>query len=552
MAKRWISYSILHPMNAVFHSALLVFLLLLPWYMHGQKQIPWNESSEKAFRYALQVFERGDYLQAGGRFEEIAFKSELHHRSSAAIVMACRAWFRSGNTERCRAMVDSLLHRFPDSRYVPEALRIAARSYQEEGNDKEALYSLTLAALRCREDCRDIETSLHGILVDIPAEHRKSVAERLFRQGIAFDELRRLAIVPSKAEASSSNRTQWHRPTLLALLPTGDHRPRVKTIAEEIQRGIMLALQRFNASYTMDAQVHVVDNANLVTLDSIFYTLQNIDALLVGAMSEDARHCITALRSHDVPILLPTANDADLTQLSPAVFQLNAPLQLRAMLLADFVHFSLDTDEIMLLRCRDPLLRRMSDEFVRRMRQHGRRVQLRSRHSSVELAQAIQAFNSMHGGKSRLLVAPALSSDDIEAVLHAVSGVDGDYQLLGMGNWYQENTLRRFSHVTVIFDSDEPVQERKDDGKHYTDSGEQTDSYMLSRHAMFGYDACSIALGIAARVRGDRSAFIAALQDVFEGIRAPVNFMTGRSNASLALYKYERGVFEKLESIYAK
>ncbi len=471
--------------------------------------------------------------------------------------MAACASMRSGDAYRTSAIVDSLILRYPESTYLPEAFILAARACELRTDSRAAIRHYTFAALRDASVMEYCASGIRALLEALPTQDRTALAEKLLSDGVSFQLLQQLAIIPGAAQATGplSTKPLDRGPVLVAVLPLTQVNKRVANIARDLRDGMLIAVEQFNEGRTPPAVLHLRDASNPDTVEALLNELHahaGPDAMLVGALSDDAKHCLQSLAPLGLPILLPSANEADLAESTPTIFQCNSPLATRAGLLADYVHLALDADEVMILEKMDPQIIRMTDAFVSRWHEQKRTIRVQRWSTQSDLTIAVKSLSGTSRGKGRLLIAPAMTADDIAMILRAATNSTGTIQLLGMGNWHQEDVLHRYPTVDVIFESDEPAGDQMASMDTVRTLFRKRTGRSITKHAMFGYDACRIALEAARKSIGDPAAFIRAMHGVFDGIRAPINFSTGRVNKCISLYRFTSGRINTLESFYAK
>ena len=78
-------------------------------------------AAEAAFQNGLASFRSGDFEEAYRLFQRSATEFDYHARSTAAILMAGRAAYASGNTDGALAAANILIEAYPGSRYTAEA-----------------------------------------------------------------------------------------------------------------------------------------------------------------------------------------------------------------------------------------------------------------------------------------------------------------------------------------------------------------------------------------------------------------------------------------------
>ncbi len=117
--------------RAVRRAALVVVLLAAGGLrtVLAQYALPEDEAATVLFEEGLAAFEDANYRRALDYFERVYERRPAHTRTTAAMVMAGKALYRSGEYERCLELLHDFERRFPSSNYRSEAGRL--RSYAE-------------------------------------------------------------------------------------------------------------------------------------------------------------------------------------------------------------------------------------------------------------------------------------------------------------------------------------------------------------------------------------------------------------------------------------
>ncbi len=112
--------------------AAVVIVLLAAGGLHtvlAQYAVPEDEAAAVLFDEGMAAFEDANFRRALNYFERVYERRPVHTRTTAALVMAGKALYRSGEYERCLELLNDLERRFPSSNYRSEAGRL--RSYAE-------------------------------------------------------------------------------------------------------------------------------------------------------------------------------------------------------------------------------------------------------------------------------------------------------------------------------------------------------------------------------------------------------------------------------------
>ena len=103
--------------------ALLAFAAPVAAQDAGQGPVPRNDDAELIFEQALDAFEEENYGMAYRRFQLVVRDYRLHRKTTAALLMAGKALYRSGQYEQAVEVLSELINQYPSSSYLEEARR---------------------------------------------------------------------------------------------------------------------------------------------------------------------------------------------------------------------------------------------------------------------------------------------------------------------------------------------------------------------------------------------------------------------------------------------
>ena len=104
----------------------------------GQSPVPRNDDAELIFEQALEAFEQENYGMAYRRFRLVVRSHRLHRKTTAALLMAGKALYRSGQYEQAVEVLNELITQYPSSGYLEEARRtrrFAQQALEEPDQD---------------------------------------------------------------------------------------------------------------------------------------------------------------------------------------------------------------------------------------------------------------------------------------------------------------------------------------------------------------------------------------------------------------------------------
>ncbi len=144
-------------------------------YVQAQEPVPRVEDAELVFEQAIDAFEEGDYGMAYRRFRLVYRTYDINRKTTAAMLMAGKSLYRSGEFQNAAALLDELIDRYPTSSYLDEARTIRQ-----------------LALDQLDESVRQMSVQDLGVILPLEDEHA-TLAQALFTGiRIAVEEHNRL------------------------------------------------------------------------------------------------------------------------------------------------------------------------------------------------------------------------------------------------------------------------------------------------------------------------------------------------------------------------
>lgn len=131
----------------------------------AQYAVPADEAAAVLFEEGLAAFEDADYRRALDYFERVYERRPVHTRTTAALVMAGKALYRSGEYARCLDLLRDFERQYPASRYGSEAgrLRVYAEVQLEHAEARRAAVKLGVALPMNPEDRAVTQAMFNGI-----------------------------------------------------------------------------------------------------------------------------------------------------------------------------------------------------------------------------------------------------------------------------------------------------------------------------------------------------------------------------------------------------
>lgn len=548
---------------------LIVALLaaMLPGRISAQHSplIPYSEKAQKSFEYGLLQFDLQAWDNAARQFEQIIREMPLNHRTTASYVMAARCRLLERKPSPALRLVEEFHERHPDSRYQAEACLIAGDAGVAAGSRSTALRwylrswnaqhaDRTLLARRLTALKPETFTPMERRLIESEVELvGDGVLATLLQRKDAQGGTEVLAVpgaglVPPVEEAPVR---------IVAALPIHEQQTRRAGVVRDLRDGMLSAMDMHRAADGFPIVFELIDSGNMDSLRPVLQRLEQDEramVLIAGAFSEDAERVGTAAAERGLLVLLPTATAEHITEVGSNVFQLNTPILQRARLLADFMYLDLDVQHAMVIAPEDSYARAMADAFIGRARELGLHIGYTGWYDSDDTdLSALFRKAAASGVKNGILFAPVQSRSDIANVLEGMRSAQLNIPVVGGGNWNHPDLIARHGRDHILyFEADVDVDTTADLYHTLRETFARRSARPISREALFGFDAMRVALKVAAQPHTTRQDVRRRIRDVFEGLRAPVNFLDQRVNAAMNIIECRRGVLMKHEAFHSK
>lgn len=555
------------------HNVLLFLLLLLLAYRPAAAQesvykAPFLEQAEKKFEFGLQQFERAAWNSAAIQFESIIRDLPINHRTTAAYVMAARSQHFDGKHSPALRLIEELHRNFPESRYLAEACLIAGDAALAAGSRSAALQWYVRSWLSEDADRATLTASIRKLQPDkIPPGEFRPVRKLLEQAGtdsilvaLLQGQLPAVATQPGRT-ASPRDHSAVPIPDapirIVAALPLHEKDMQRAAVVRDLRDGILAALDLHREEKKHAVEFELIDNSDQDSLRSAIDRLDRdnrVMVLLAGAFSDDAEIVARMAAEKGMLVLLPTATADGLSRIGSNVFQLNTPILQRARLLADFSFLELDAQEAIVIAPGQTYARSMAEAFMVRGKEMGMAVRHAGWYGAGgESATDICRRIASSGVKNGILFAPVQSRDDIVAVLKGMSDAQLSLPVVGGGNWNHPDIIARHARdFTLYVESDVNADTTTDTYRRLAAAFAERSPRPLSREALFGADAMNIALAVTGPGPCTRKEARKRIADVFEGLRAPVNFLEQRVNAAMNIIECRNGSLRKHEAFHSK
>lgn len=549
------------------HSIVFLLLLLAP-ILVAQDRIAYQEAAERKFQHALEMYENGSHYSAATHFQQLAEAYPAHQRTTAAYIMAARAHLLAKAPTRSLRLLEEFRLQFPASSFIGESFLISGKAAAAADSPARAIEYYLRAWKNGVKDYHRFAWQIQQLGPVRLSPYDRKVTENILKSVAEAERLRVLLPLDDNVDRKEQRggntepaaaAVEQTVPVIIPVaLPASMRDLRKRRLVNDLRRGMQLALDEHNASAEAAVEMQEIPSDDLETLREVCSKLEKDPRaviMLAGAFSEDARDVCEMIGEREILVLLPTATDAGLTDFGSNIFQMNTPIKDRARLLADFAFLELDAKAVSVLSPDDSYPRAMADAFVKRCREIGLSIRGQQfyRSAQTDLSEAFGRLSRGGGVKNCVLFAPVSSAKHIGSVLQGAAMTTGIHTILGGGNWNYPNVLTRHaSNSTIYFESDVLAEKGQRSMRALLHKRGERRNGSISREMLFGFDAMTLALRVAGNEPTTRAMARKKLRDIFEGLRAPVNFIDSRVNRAMNMLRCRKGEIELLDSFYAK
>lgn len=479
--------------------------------------IPQIEEAEALFEQALAAFERGDYALARRRFQLIN-EYELNQKTTAALLMTGKAFYRMGEYRRAIDVLNTLIQRYPDTSYRDEARQVLEYAH------------------RALQSSRAPDVIRLGIALPLKAGDAP-LAQALFN-GI------RLAVEEHNGLPGSSDSTE-----------------RVRLAATRADGGIPDRVVRM---YFRDTRSHP-DSAR-AAVDSLV-NIDRVDAIIGPLRSPEAQEAAEATERAGVVLMAPLANDESVSAGRRYVFQANPTITMRGEIMARFAVRGLLVDNVGVIFER-------GNSYSERMAE-GFRQEIRRRKAKVVFNEELPNPRAW----SRLpeqFAADSLSRDSVaaaEAIYLPISGQDAQgriqdaltgldrisrrygmsLRVLGNTQWHNLPVEKQASQFLATYTNDFYVDETRPAVRDFVRryrrlTGELPDEMDATRRrlAFTGYDVARFLLQRMSRTSGRPLEEKIRNAPQYEGLGIRIDFKGDNVNHAMFIHRYRNGQIERV------
>ena len=376
----------------------LLLLLMVPLFIIGARP---------DFKQGVSLYNQGAYWEALRVFAELADEEvSLNPQRSASSYMRIRCYNKLGFSQRALMLARDFPQSYPGSTYLDDLEYLIGEIHLDQGDIREAAWYFASSAIttkdkKIRKAARDLAESLIGTACDpddLNALAGRSidrtgqyvallVAQRFLKDGnrgasisilfnmrpyITDDDLRKKAISLYSGFGSSQTDT-LHIAVVLPLTgPLGD-------IGSNMLDGIKFSAMNFMDSTDQGVELHIYDNESKLS-ETISIARQVRDDPRVVAQigpltNENVKGTAAVLEGHSIPIIVPTATENHLTNLSKGIFQFRSTRERKAIAMAEYAVQTLGLETFAIIAPSTEYGQQFADNFAMRVDELGGIIQ---------------------------------------------------------------------------------------------------------------------------------------------------------------------------------
>ncbi|MBR9976013.1 MAG: ABC transporter substrate-binding protein [Bacteroidetes bacterium] len=561
-------------METPLHRTVILLLSLLATALPGRilaqqlPLIPYNEQAEKAFEYGLLQYDLQAWDSAARQFEQIIRDLPLNHRTTASFVMAARCRLQERKPSPALRLIEQFWEQHQESSYLAEACLIAGDAGVAAGSRSTALRwylrawqaqnaDRTLLAQRFTDLQPTTFTPMERRVIEEEVERGADSTLDALLQGTPAEQNATAHAAPAVPNATSPKPTDDRPVRIVAALPKHESDARRAGVVRDLRDGMLAAVDIHRAAGQYPVAFELIDSGDPDSLRPVLRRLEQDDramVLIAGAFSEDAEQISALAAEGGMLVLLPTATAEGIVEVGSNIFQLNTPILHRARLLADFVYLELDVQQAMVIAPDDSYARAMAEAFIGHAKNIGLEIRFTGWYDTDDTdLSGLCRRAAATGAKNGILFAPVKNRSDIANVLEGMRTAQLHIPVVGGGNWNHPDLVSRHGRDHVLyFEADVDADTTTEMYHTLCETFAGRSARPLSREALFGFDAMRVALQVAAKPNTTRKDVRHRIRNVFDGLRAPVNFLDQRINAAMNIIECRRGVLLKHEAFHAK
>lgn len=576
--------------------ALIIFLLVslhLP--INGQGRLK-QPRIDDDFNRALQLYNSGLLNSSLLGFERIISDYDFNPKTTAAYFFKIKILIAEKNYDEARETISNFIEKFPSSKYIDEirilAVKTSLDSFEYYYAFKEVLFLIDQTqSILYRIEAKSIGEKIANNYLNSSdlenlgdmftgentkpylllllgklylKEREKEDALSIFSEiiqnyssSVEYAEAKNLYENPIMPEIES---VDYSNIGVMLPLQTDERGYSTSTASEEILEGIKFAVSEFNQDREDKIGIIIRDTRNDVDrIEEIrdeFVNNNTIKAVLGPIFSNEVRVAISALQGSGISVISPTATDNDLTEVSEDFFQANPPMAVRGKIMAQYVYFVENKNNLAVLNSIDGYSPLLAAAFIEEFEKLGGKILVKATYksNSFSLAQPIATImeaDTLEADTLQGIYIPL--SDKIDAtVILSQMGQDSLYlPIYGNQDWFSAKGFESAPGLSnmLTFSSDYFIDFKDDDYRHFSSEFTKIYGKDPNRNVLYGYDTAKFLLTVMRNISPSRVAIKSKIISglISRGFHNDISFDEYRINRFLNIVRYKNGIFKLIE-----
>ncbi len=554
-------------------------------------QIDDDDETRSLYARGQRLMRQGDWLGAAKTFEELAGRWPQSPNLDLFVFQRARASYHLGELAAARAGLEYYLERFEDSPESPYARFFLGNIAYRQNDLQQAVLDWIEAYRHSRDSRLDrlVRSSIRLAVINAPAltlpvdemvalppgkrcPLLRAAAEA--RAAVGDIDLGNAMLTPCGERLRESDLTDLPRRPVAGVFEIAMVLPfsgELQAWADEIYNGAVVAVELNGDDVGKvrlsrhDSRAEPVDAARVIRS---LAAAGQVTVAVGPLTSEAAAVCTGVLACGDLPLIIPAATQAGLTELASTAFQLSPNIGLQGVRMAEYAVDSLAARDAVIITSTSPDHLLMARAFADRFQKLG---------GSIEAVEYYRPRDNDFGRQLRDLKASALDFD-VDSVFYITPGGDTldpdgvpvDFDVIYLPGEARQLRLLlpqiRFYNVNGIYLGsdgwgDEVLYKLGDDvtkgavfPSPFLGVGTSEEYFRFAaaydaryagqppRLAALGYDAVSLALYAAAEssTRGGITSQLGEVKD-YQGASGRVTFGSHRENIEMPVYRVWNG-----------
>jgi branched-chain amino acid transport system substrate-binding protein len=570
---------------------LILFAIILLLNQKSFTQVDEKQGKiNSEFNVAVNLFEKGQYEDAAVIFNRIVSLYESNAKTTASVFFLCKIEFEEANYFYSLSLTNKFLKDFPDTKYADEAQFLIANIFLKQEKYEESFRALlqlieqTASSSNYAEAKKIAEQitinyfnsyQVKKITDELTSSKLKPfllllLAKAYQKENDTINSIRAVSEIITKyptaeeraaaenLKGSDLNIGNSGEGTVVAvLLPLSEiSDPLNKSAGDEILDGIKFAFSEFNKNRKdkigLLVKASSTDGQKISEIKEELINNESVKCILGPIFSDEVRMTLEAFKDTDIPIISPTATDADLTMISDNFFQANPPIAERGRMLAQYLYYVEDKHRMAVFNSIDNYSPLLAASFITEFENLGGEIVMRETYRkdnydfSSQIAKIFSVAKQIEG-----IYVPLSDKSDASILLSQLYSGGIDLPIYGNQDWYLVKDIESVSSLSnkLTFTSDYFIDFQDSSFDLFSKSFSALTGYQPGRNVLYGYDTGKYILTILRNINNSRSNIKMKMISgvISNGYHNNISFDSKRINKYINIVRFRDGIFELVD-----